>query len=44
MAEKDKYTGLESDDGPGPLKSIEGYIVIVTGLNEEVLNNKYNYI
>ena len=31
-----KYTGLESDNDPGPImKSIEGYILCITGLNEE---------
>lgn len=30
-----KYSGLESDTGPGPMKSIEGYIICITGLNEE---------
>jgi hypothetical protein len=39
---KEKYTGIESDDGPGPQKSVEGYIICLTGLNEEVINCQTN--
>ncbi len=41
----EKYTGIDSDDGPGPQKSIEGYIICLTGLNEEVrqLNHIFKY-
>ena len=34
-----KYTGLDTDSGPGPMKSIEGYIICITGLNEEVFSS-----
>ncbi len=33
----EKYTGVDSGDGPGPQKSIEGYIICLTGLHEEVI-------
>jgi len=33
MAEK--YSGLDTDMNPGPLKSIEGYIICITGIHEE---------
>jgi hypothetical protein len=36
--ESEKYTGLETDSNPGPLQSIEGFIICITGLNEEVLS------
>ncbi|CAD8146471.1 unnamed protein product [Paramecium pentaurelia] len=29
------FQSLESDEGPGPMKSIEGWIVIVKGIHEE---------
>ena len=36
-SEKQVYTGLSSDRDPGPiLKSVEGYVLIVTGLPEEL--------
>ena len=36
-AERQGYTGLTTDRDPGPvLKSVEGYVLIVTGLQEEL--------
>lgn len=36
-SEQEKYTGLTSDREPGPiLKSVEGFVLIVTGLPEEL--------
>ena len=34
--ENERYTGVEQDGNTGPMKSIEGYILCVTGLNGEV--------
>ena len=31
-----KYVGLGTDNNPGPLKSCEGYVIMVTGLHEEL--------
>jgi len=31
-----KYSGLDTDNAPGPMKSVEGYIICITGLNEEI--------
>jgi hypothetical protein len=31
-----KYTGLDTDSDSGPVKSIEGYIIFITNLHEEV--------
>ena len=31
-----KYQSLQTDTNPGPLKSVEGYVIIVTGLHEEM--------
>ena len=31
-----KYVSLQTDTNPGPLKSVEGYVIIVTGLHEEM--------
>jgi len=33
---KSGYTGLPSDSNPGPLMSVNGYVIAVTGLQEEV--------
>ncbi|CAD8054726.1 unnamed protein product [Paramecium sonneborni] len=33
--EAGNFQSLESDDGPGPMKSIEGWILIATGIHEE---------
>ena len=38
-----KYTGLASDRNPGPLKSVDGYVIAVTGLHEEVSSRQSNY-
>jgi hypothetical protein len=35
MNESDKFVGLEHDNAPGPMKSVEGYIIVIAGLNEE---------
>ena len=43
--DEDKYSGLETDNTPGPQSSVEGYIVCVTGIFEEVIfpyNDKLN--
>lgn len=34
--ENDKYMGLEQDDTHGPMKSIEGYIICISGIHGEV--------
>ena len=31
-----KYTGLASDDTPGPFKSVDGYVLCIRGLHEEM--------
>ena len=31
-----KFVGLSTDSNPGPLKSCEGYVIMVTGLQEEL--------
>lgn len=36
MMEDVKYSGLDFEDGAGPVKSVEGYIIFATNLNEEV--------
>ena len=33
--ENESYQGLKTDNDPGPLKSIEGYIICITGVHEE---------
>lgn len=37
--ETEKYVGVEQEDNTGPMKSIEGFIICVTGLNGEVINH-----
>jgi len=31
-----KFTGLATDNQPGPFKSVNGYVLCVTGLHEEL--------
>ena len=31
-----KYQSLQTDTNPGPLKLVEGYVIIVAGLHEEM--------
>ncbi|CAK94778.1 unnamed protein product (macronuclear) [Paramecium tetraurelia] len=33
--EAGNFQSLESDDGPGPMKSVEGWILIAKGIHEE---------
>ena len=35
MKDDDVYVGLETDKDPGPVKSVEGYVICISGLNEE---------
>jgi hypothetical protein len=34
--ESDKYEGLQQESSSGPMKSVEGYIIAITGLHGEV--------
>ena len=36
MNNESKYIGLTTDNNPGQLKSVEGFVIMVTGLNEEL--------
>ena len=36
MNENSKFVGLTTDNNPGPLKSVEGYVIMITGLHEEL--------
>ena len=36
MNNESKYVGLTTDNNPGQLKSVEGYVIMITGLNEEL--------
>eukprot|EP00347_Sterkiella_histriomuscorum_P015365 403357290 len=36
MNESDRYTGLDQDSDIGPMKSVEGYTLCVSGLHGEV--------
>lgn len=33
--EKDNYEELQQDSATGPMKSVEGYVICITGLNGE---------
>ncbi|KAL6615210.1 hypothetical protein ACP70R_037480 [Stipagrostis hirtigluma subsp. patula] len=35
LAGRGSFESLGSDDGPGPVRSIEGWIILVTGVHEE---------
>ena len=36
MNENSRFVGLTTDNNPGQLKSVEGYVVMITGLHEEL--------
>ena len=36
MNENSKYVGLSTDNNPGQFKSVEGFVIMVVGLDEEV--------
>ena len=38
------YTALPSDSNPGPFKSVDGYVIAVTGLHEEVSQDKTKFL
>ena len=42
MNDSDKFTGLDQENDSGPMKSVEGYTLAVTGLHGEVSDLRMN--
>jgi len=41
--EKDNYEELQQDSATGPMKSVEGYVICITGLNGEVSHYFFSF-